>query len=149
MLVLAQRYIVERYAWLTLEEFMDIVAVSEVTPGPVIFNLATFAGTRIAGIKGAAAATLGLLVIPFSALYIIALAYARVSDHPYVQQLLRIVRPAAVGLIIVAVLNLFRASVTDLLTGLIAVSVVVLVFVFRVSPIVIVIAAFSLAFILK
>src|SRR3989338_168439 len=77
MLVLAQRYIVDTYRWLTLHEFTDLVAISEVTPGPFIINLATFVGTKVAGLKGAALSTLGLVIIPFLALYIIALNYTQ------------------------------------------------------------------------
>jgi len=51
MLVLAQRYVVESYHWLTVQEFTDLVAISEITPGPIMINLATFVGTKIAGLK--------------------------------------------------------------------------------------------------
>lgn len=53
MLVLAQRYVVDTYRWLTLQEFTDLVAISEVTPGPIMVNLATFVGTKVAGLAGA------------------------------------------------------------------------------------------------
>ncbi len=47
MLVLAQRYIVDTNHWLTLQEFTDLVAISEITPGPIMINLATFVGAKV------------------------------------------------------------------------------------------------------
>src|SRR3989338_5688219 len=75
MLVLTQRYIVDTYHWLTIQEFTDLVAISEITPGPIMVNLATFVGTKVAGIMGAVFATVGLVAIPFGTLYLIALNY--------------------------------------------------------------------------
>ena len=140
MLVLAQRYVVETHHWLTLEEFTDVVAISEVTPGPVIVNLATFVGSKVAGLKGAAASTLGLTVFPFIILYIISIKYSQFKDYPAVQHLLAVIRPIAIALIIVAILKLFRTSIPDLKSGAIAVFVILLAYVFKVNPIFIVLA---------
>ncbi len=135
MLVLAQRYIVDTYRWLTLEEFTDLVAISEVTPGPFIINLATFVGTKMAGLKGAILSTLGLTIIPFIALYIIALKYSQFKNYPFIQNLLFVIRPIAIGLIIVAMLNLFRTSITDFKSAGILVFVVFLTYVLKINPI--------------
>jgi len=61
MLVLAQRYVVDTYHWLTLQEFTDLVAISEITPGPMMINLATFVGTKVAGFIGVIFATFGVI----------------------------------------------------------------------------------------
>src|SRR3989338_3545272 len=135
MLVLAQRYVVDTYHWLTLQEFTDLVAISEITPGPIMINLATFVGTKTAGLKGAIFATLGLVIIPFIALYIIALNYTQFKDYPAIQNLLKVIRPMAIGFIIVAILKLFKTSITDLQTAFIAIIVIVLTVVFKVNPI--------------
>jgi chromate transporter len=145
MLVLAQRYVVDTYRWLTLQEFTDLVAISEITPGPIMINLATFVGTKIAGFKGAISATVGLIILPFLALYIIALNYSRVMNHPLGANLLKIIRPMAIGFITVAILNLFKTSVTDLTTWVIAIAVIVLAYVFKVNPIFIVLGGIALA----
>src|SRR3989338_5851964 len=124
MLVLAQRYIVETHHWLTLEEFTDVVAISEVTPGPVIVNLATFIGSKVSGLKGAAASTLGLTVFPFLILYIIAIKYSQFKDYPAVRDLLAVIRPIAIALIIVAILKLFRTAIPDIKSAGIAIFVI-------------------------
>ena len=64
MLPLIQKEIIENYGWLTQTEFVDIIAIAEMTPGPVAINSATFIGFRTAGIWGAVLATAG--VVTFS-----------------------------------------------------------------------------------
>lgn len=145
MLVLAQRYVVDTYHWLTLQEFTDLVSISEVTPGPIMINLATFVGTKVAGIKGAISATVGLIILPFLALYIIALNYSRIANHSFGANLLRIIRPMAIGFITVAILKLFKTSVTDLTTAVIVIAVIVLAYVFKINPIFIVLGGIALA----
>ena len=149
MLVLAQRYIVDTYHWLTLQEFTDLVSISEVTPGPIMINLATFVGTKVAGLKGAISATIGLIILPFFALYIIALNYSRFMNYPLGVNLLRIIRPMAIGFITVAILNLFKTSVTDLTTALIAIAVIILAYLLKINPIFIVVGGVILALLIK
>jgi len=149
MLVLAQRYVVDTYQWLTLQEFTDLVAISEITPGPIMVNLATFVGARTAGLKGAIFATLGLIIIPFIALYIIALNYTQFKNYPVIQNLLKIIRPMAIGFITVAILKLFRTSITDLQTAFIAIAVILLTAIFKVNPIFTVIGGIVLGFFVK
>lgn len=149
MLVLAQRYVVESYHWLSIQEFTDLVAIAEITPGPIMINLATFVGAKTAGLKGAIFATLGLIIIPFTALYIIALNYTQFKNHPIIQNLFRIARPMAVGFITVAILKLFKTSITDLQTALVSIIVIVLTAVFRINPIFTVIGGIILGLLVK
>ena len=135
MLVLAQRYVVDTYHWLTLQEFTDLVAISEITPGPIMVNLATFVGTRVAGFIGAIFATLGLIVIPFLTLYVISLNYAQFKNYPLMQGILKVIRPMAIGFITVAIMKLFKTSITDLRSAVIAIGVILLTYGFKVNPI--------------
>ena len=135
MLVLAQRYVVDTYHWLTLQEFTDLIAISEITPGPIMINLATFVGTKVAGFIGAIFATLGLIVIPFFTLYVISLNYAQFKNYPLMQGILKVIRPMAIGFITVAIMKLFKTSITDLRSAVIAIGVILLTYVFKVNPI--------------
>ena len=54
-----QSSVVEKYGWLTMSEFTDLITIAEMTPGPIAINSATFVGVRIAGVAGAVVATLG------------------------------------------------------------------------------------------
>jgi len=149
MLVLAQRYVVDTYHWLTIQEFTDLVGISEITPGPIMVNLATFVGTKIAGFKGAIFATLGLIIIPFIALYVIALNYTQFKNYPIIQNLLKIIRPMAIGFIAVAILKLFKTSIVDWQTALVAIVVILLTAVFKINPIWIVLGGISLGLFIR
>ena len=59
MLSMIQGEVVTRYEWLTPQEFTDIVAISQMTPGPIGINMATYVGFTVAGIPGAVIATIG------------------------------------------------------------------------------------------
>ena len=62
MLPMIERSMVQQKKWITEEEMTDMVAISEATPGPIMVNLATFVGSKIAGVPGAIMATLGVIV---------------------------------------------------------------------------------------
>ena len=59
---LIQNEVVANHAWLSRGEFTDLITIAEMTPGPIAVNSATFVGTRIAGLPGAIAATLGCIL---------------------------------------------------------------------------------------
>lgn len=149
MLVLAERYLVEHYQWITMEEFSDIVAIAEVTPGPIIINLATFVGTKIAGVRGALCATSGLIVVPLLCIMIIAFHYEKLKDMPLVQNIFKVIRPIAIGFIAVTIIRLSRQSITDLKTAVIAVAAVVVTAVFKINPIYTIAAGVLLALFMK
>ena len=74
---LIQSQVVEQHPWLTLQEFTDLITISQMTPGPIAVNSATFVGIRIAGIPGALIATLGCIT---PALILVSLlAYVTIS----------------------------------------------------------------------
>ena len=58
-LPLIQNQVVELNKWLSMEEFVDLITIAEMTPGPIAINASTFVGTRIAGIGGAIISTFG------------------------------------------------------------------------------------------
>ena len=64
-LPLIQSRVVDAYGWLNMGEFTDIVTISQMTPGPIAINAATFTGTRVAGAAGAVVATLGYVLPSF------------------------------------------------------------------------------------
>ena len=98
------------HGWMTLAEVTDIVAIAEMTPGPLGFNCATFAGFRTAGILGAAAANLGVLTPTITVGALAAKFYERFSRSKYMQKMLTVIRPACIGLIIGMVVTLSRTN---------------------------------------
>ena len=73
MLSLLENEFVEKKKWLTKEEFLDMIAIAESTPGPVAINSATFIGNKTAGILGATLSTLGVVLPSFIIIYVISL----------------------------------------------------------------------------
>lgn len=90
---------VESRGWLPPGAFMDVLAVSEATPGPVGVNLATFAGYRVAGLPGAVAATLGVCLPGAVLLFALGVLAGNLRDRPAFRAALRGILPVLVGLL--------------------------------------------------
>ena len=104
-LPLIQTQVVDR-GWLTMEEFVDVVTISQMTPGPISINSATFVGTRIAGIGGAVVATLGCIFPSIVLVLLLAFLYYRYKNLWAMQGVLHGLRPAVVALIVSAGLSI-------------------------------------------
>ena len=85
---LIQHQVVEVHPWLTLTEFTDIVTLSQMTPGPIAINSATFVGMRIAGISGALVATAGCVLPSCVIVLILAWVYYRYRSLSVIQGVL-------------------------------------------------------------
>jgi chromate transporter len=113
MIPLIQQEVI-RHGWLTFQETVDIIAISEMTPGPFAVNAATFAGIKAGGIIGATSATLGVIFPSFIIVIIIAKYSTRFKDEPIVQSALYGLRPAVVGLIASAAFLVARSSLLNI-----------------------------------
>lgn len=110
---LIQSQVVERYAWLTMGEFADLVTIAEMTPGPIAINAATFVGIRIAGIGGALAATFGCILPSCVIVSVLARIYYRYRGLPVLREVLSSLRPAVVALIAAAGLSILGQVAFD------------------------------------
>ena len=100
VLAIAQRELVERKGWLTRAEFVEMLALSQVLPGPNVVNLALMFGDRFFGLRGALAAVGGMLVVPLVIVMALTAAYARFEHVPMVAGALRGMGAVAAGLIL-------------------------------------------------
>lgn len=107
---LIQHQVVDVHSWLTMTQFADIMAIAEMTPGPIAINSATFVGIQIAGFFGAIIATVGC-VLP-SCLIVMTLAYIyyRFRALTFVQGILAGLRPAVIAMIASAGISLVMMS---------------------------------------
>ena len=96
---LIQAQVVEQHGWLTMSEFIDLVTIAEMTPGPIAVNAATFVGIRIAGPWGAVVATLGCILPSLVIVSVLAFIYFRYKNLTVLQSILASLRPAVVALI--------------------------------------------------
>lgn len=96
---LIQAQVVTSHNWLTMGEFTDLITISQMTPGPIAVNSATFVGTKIAGTVGALSATLGCILPSCIIVTCIAKLYLKYRNLALLQGILSSLRPAVVALI--------------------------------------------------
>ena len=99
MISVIEHNCVERKKWITHEEMMDMTVIAESTPGPIAINCATFTGYKIAGMPGAVAATLGMIVPSFIIIYLISMFLENFLEVTFVANAFRGIK-IAVGLLI-------------------------------------------------
>lgn len=99
---LIQAGVVDGYHWLTMSEFVDIFTISQMTPGPIGINAATFAGMKTAGLFGGVAATVGFVVPSLCLGITLAKIFLKYGNIGPVRGALNGLRPAVVGLICAA-----------------------------------------------
>ena len=100
VLPVAQRELVERQRWLTREEFLALLAMGQMLPGPNIVNMALMFGDRCFGWRGAVAAAVGVLAAPLVLVLVLAMLAQQAQDLPAVQGALRGMGVVAAGLIL-------------------------------------------------
>jgi chromate transporter len=109
VLPIAQRELVEREQWLTREQFVEMLSVAQVLPGPNVVNLALMFGDRHFGWRGALAALAGMLCAPFVIVITLAVLYTHYQQHPVVAGALRGMGAVAAGLVFSTGLKLVPA----------------------------------------
>lgn len=103
--------LVDKYAWFTSAELVDMVAIAESTPGAIAVNMATYAGFNAAGIGGAAVATIGLITGPTILSLIIFKLLNKWRQNSFVNSAFDGLRPAAAGLLTAVALGLVLMAV--------------------------------------
>ena len=87
------------HGWMTASEVADIVAIAEMTPGPLGLNCATFAGMRTAGVLGAASATAGVLFPSLTLCLVAAVFFSKFKENKIMGYILHGIRPVCIGII--------------------------------------------------
>lgn len=98
-LPLIQNQTVLVHHWLSLSEFTNLITISQMTPGPIAINSATFVGTKVAGLPGAAAATLGCILPSCIVVTFLAWLYLKYRTLDSFQTILKTMRPVVIALI--------------------------------------------------
>ena len=99
--------VVLKHGWLSEEQFLNMIGVSEVTPGPIAINMATYVGSTQGGILGAVLCTLGVVLPAFIIMLLISILLKKVIKNKYVQSSLNGIKFVAVALIASSALTLF------------------------------------------
>jgi len=132
MLSLIQYEVVDKYHWLTLQEFTDVVAISQMTPGPIAVNSATFVGMRCAGLPGALVATFGCIAPSLILVTLLSYLYGRFRSGQTMQNVLGALRPVVVALIASAALSIVQVAAVKSGGGVSIVGIVLMVAAFLV-----------------
>jgi len=168
MIPLIQREI-ELHGWLTSSEFIDIIAIAEMTPGPIAVNSATFVGFKTAGVLGGLVSTIGVAMPSLVLILLISKHFFRFKDHPLNTAVFYGIRPVIVGLITTAsifvsqtalfkdnitadtVLTLFTAPFNVLNMGSVLIFILTMISLikFKLNPIVVIIGSGILGILLN
>ena len=111
MLPLLQNTLIEEKKWFTREEFVDIVAVCQSLPGVVAVNMATYVGYKKKGLIGSIISTLGVIIPSFIIITIIATFISSLGDNGIMMGAMAGLRAAALGMVAVALIQLFPAAI--------------------------------------
>ena len=136
MLPMISREVVDINRWITAKEFIDIVAISQSTPGPISINAATYIGFKTAGVFGSVLATLGTVLPSMIVMLIICRFFFKFKGNKNVEGALLGLRPAVIGLIAAAAIMVGESSFIDYKSIIIFAGVFVATFKFKVDPII-------------
>ena len=140
ILPLMQHEVVDVNKWISFKEFMDIVAVSQITPGPISINLATHVGYRIGGTIGSTIATTSVILPSIIIISLIVIFLKKFNKLPVVQRVFKSLRITVVGLILAAGIVLFvKENFIDYKSYIIFTSVLIGGLVFKIGSITLII----------
>jgi chromate transporter len=113
MLSLIQNEVVTVHGWITDTTFTDIVAISQMTPGPIGINSATYIGYEVAGLWGSVVATVAVSLPALTLMMLLTIFFLRLRDNRYVKGVVGSMRPVVVGMIASAALLLMFPAEGD------------------------------------
>ena len=119
MVPLIQRETVEKKKWINDDDILEIVAIAGSTPGPIAVNSATFVGYKTAGVLGAAAATIGVVLPSFTIIYFISFVIDKFENNTAVKYAFSGVRAGVLALIIKALWTMSKKSAKNIISFII------------------------------
>ncbi len=135
MLPVIQKEVVVNKKWLSEEEFLDSIAVTNSLPGPLAINCATFVGYNTAGFAGAISAALGAVMPSFLIILAIALFFSSIQENVVVGYVFAGVRPAVTALIAYALIKLIKPMGVNTVNIAISLAVLILILLLNLHPI--------------
>ena len=138
---LIEQEVVGRRGWVTKEEMVDLIAISQSCPGVFAINLSTFIGYRLRKTRGALCTSIGTAMPSFLCILLIAMFFHQFGDNPVVAAIFRGIRPAVVALIAVPTFDLARSAKVGWANCWIPIAGALAIWALGVSPILIIILA--------
>ena len=141
MIPLMQRELVERHHWITEEEFLDWVAVSQAMPGVFAVNMAASVGNRLRGLRGSIVAIVGNILMPILFILLLAMFFRAFRGNVYVDRIFLGLRPCVVALIAAPVFTMAQRAKVTWSNVWIPVVCALLIWLLGVSPVLVVLTA--------
>ncbi len=135
MIPIIQEEIVDKKAWVEEEDFLDIVAISQGSPGPMAVNVSIFVGYKLKGLIGALICMLGTVLPSFLIILLTATVFFQFRDNPIVAKMFMGIRPAVVALIGSAVYKMAKKSDLKGIRLLVAIATALIIVFSKISPI--------------
>ncbi len=135
MIPLMEAEVITVNQWLSPAEFLDVIAIAEMTPGPVSINAATFIGYKLAGVAGSLVASLGVITPSLVLLLLLSRILFRLIQKPGTEKILKGLRSAMIALILLASYSLGLTAVIDLPSALIFAVILIASLLYQISPI--------------
>lgn len=135
MLPLLEKELVEKHGWIETADFINILAISEMSPGPIAINSATFLGYNVGGLLGAVIATFAVVLPSFIVISLIYKFMNKFKNSKYVNWTFRGIRPVVLGLIGAAAITVGQTSFVDIKSVMIAVFLFYIVTFRKINPI--------------
>ncbi len=141
MLAFFERELVERQKWLTPEEFVEGVAIGQMTPGPPIVNTGICVGYKLKRIRGALTATVGQAFTGTVLAIVLAIFYVKTKDNILLRSIMKGVGAAVVGLLLSIIYNMAVKTIKDYKSALFALSAFFALALFKLNPIGLILAS--------
>ena len=141
MVVLIEHEIVDKHKWLSREDFVDLLAISQSAPGILAVNISIFIGYRLRGIRGSIVTALGTVMPSFLIILAIALFFHNYQDNAVVEKIFKGIRPAVVALIAAPTFKMAKSAKITRYNIWIPIVSALLIWLLGFSPIWIIIAA--------
>jgi len=141
MIPLMEKELVDRHGWITSEEFMEIITLSQTMPGIFAANMATHIGWKLRGVPGAVISVLGNILVPILIILALAAGLHYMQGNPIVEAIFKGVRPVVVALIAAPVFRMAKTAHISRYNFWIPVIAALLIWLLGVSPIWVILVA--------
>lgn len=148
MLPLIEREIVKRHNWISYREFTDIIGISQMTPGPIAINSATFVGYKVGGILGSAVASIGVVTMSFILVSIATHYIMKFKESKVIKSAFMGMKPALIALILSAFISLAKESYMDIKSIIIGILTLIMLLSKKVHPIMVIVIAAMLGIVI-
>lgn len=140
MLPFIKEKIVDKRKWISEQDLLDIITISETTPGPISINVATYVGYKTAGIIGALCATIGTIIAPFFIVIILLTIFQNLQNNIIFQNALLGIRAGAIALIIKVLIDMYKKCDKNLYAYITILISLILLTIFKINSIYIIIS---------